>query len=181
MVAPQAFRREASCLLIEQCCRHLNEDAPDFEMVAWETAEGRNPFLRIARLVLIFSSSSLRPPKRRTFVPTPFSQVPACAATSRFVHWIQLSRGDVEIECANISQQNQQQQQQQQQQPVCTHPLSLCQRCYHRRCPWDPIQATEMSRSSLLTCDRRWLLHKRLLTMTAGASRIPLAVGTGLP
>ena len=49
MVAPHVFHREASCLLAERYYHHLNEDAPDFGMVAWVTAEGRTPFLRIAR------------------------------------------------------------------------------------------------------------------------------------
>ena len=80
MVVPHAFHRKASFLpprgvmsATERCYRHLNEDAPDFEMVAWVTAEGRSPFLRIARvslssLLLLF----FRDPNATSLYPFPY-------------------------------------------------------------------------------------------------------------
>jgi hypothetical protein len=95
MVVPHAFHRKASFLpprgimpSTERCYRHLNEDAPDFEMVAWVTAEGRSPFLRIAMvslsslLLLLF----FRDPNADTSVPIPVPFPFPSAAISSLVH-----------------------------------------------------------------------------------------------
>ena len=97
-------------------------------------------------------SSLSRPPKGDRLYPPPFPELQHVLlppALSKEPDW---SRGDVEIECADISQDQQQQQQHHHHHhDVCTQSPSPSQCCYHQHCPLHRIGATEMSRSSFLT------------------------------